>query len=49
MEDRLNFNEINPAVWGVTYVRNVTFENPNDVLKNYDFQSVLFIYSKKVL
>ena len=38
IEVRLNFNEIEPAVWGVTYLRNVTYESPNDVLTNFDFQ-----------
>ena len=38
MEVRLNFNEINPAIWGITHVRNVSYESPNDVLTNFDFQ-----------
>ena len=37
MEVRMNFNEINPAIWGVTYKRNASFGNP-DILTNFDFQ-----------
>jgi len=39
IEVRLNFNEINPAIWGVTSTRRVSYEHPYDVLTNFDFQS----------
>jgi len=39
VEVRLNFNAITPAIWGVTFERNLSLEDPHDELTNFDFQS----------
>ena len=43
MEVRFNFNEINPAIWGITYKRKVSLGNP-DILSNFDFQDGLDLF-----
>ena len=37
LEVKLSFNDIQPAIWGVTYVRNLTMGG-FDEMTNFDFQ-----------